>query len=107
MNNIAEDLQELNRVTSETLDVFDRIKVSQRIDKYRVARAKIYIEGAKALITGRVDDKREITPEVMQKIVNMIIEIANGKRRKFYLELNEDHSGITDIISKTNFELKG
>lgn len=104
-NTIKEDFLALNNSTNEVLDVFDRIKVSQKFNKDKIAVAKMYINAAKALIVGNLHDARSISPKETEKIVALIHEIASGKRMKLFLELSPDRTEIVDLITKKSFKL--
>ena len=102
---IQEDISELRQSSLVLKDVFDRVKVSQRIDKHRVALAKMYVDRACALLLGNLETKKSIGPDETAKIVALVHEIAKGRREKLYLEISPDHSEIIDCVSKKRFKL--
>lgn len=103
----AQDVEEVRSSKEQFMDTIDRMKFSHKIPTDKVKLAKIKVNHAEAIITGRpMGDKKELSIEDMQNLIRHIAQFGDGTRQIMVLQLNEDHTGITDLISNKQYFFK-
>ncbi len=94
-----EHFLQLGELEDQMIDLLSRIQNTHHIDKRKITQAKARVRSAIQMVKGEVDVTRKVPDTQMVRITSQIQDMARRGRTKFYLEVLEDGSGITNIIS--------
>lgn len=101
---LKEDLETIGQSKQGFLDEIDRMAFCHKISSNQVKLARIKVNHAEAIITGRpMDGQKELSKDALKSILQYLTQIIDGTRQTMVLQLNEDHSGLTDLVSKKHF----
>lgn len=100
------DFLKFKNYEDEGRDFLEYLGRAHKIDRKKITDAKAKLSSVIQMITGDVDVTRRISERDMSKIINRITDMARRGRKRVYLELKEDNSGIIDILEghEYNFE---
>jgi hypothetical protein len=102
-----EDVKATRQSKEQFLDTIDQMAHCHRIPAGMVRLAKIKVNHAEAIITGRpMDEVKVLTPESFQSLMHHIAQFGQGTKQVMVLMINEDHSGIMDLVTKKQYKFK-
>lgn len=98
-----ERLQALNSKQQALKDEIDLCKHDFQIPDRRIKVAKVTLDHAIAIVNGKPALKNTLSPKDIQRLVQCVKDLSNGKRKFLMLALNDDKSGVIDLNTELQY----